>query len=51
MVVFEQGGCFGEKWLNSGKSCFNRTKMVVFEQSGCIRSEVILLGQSGCIRA
>ena len=35
-----------QKWLNWGKSGFNWKKVVVFEQSGCIRAEEVVFGQN-----
>ena len=39
MVVFNQ------KWLYSFKKDFIQAKVVVFGQSGCIRTEVVVFGQ------
>ena len=64
MVVLDQGGGFGSKvvvfghmWLCLGKSGCIRAKVVVFVQSGCLRSKwllrgkVVVFGHSGCIQA
>ena len=46
---------FGQKWLFSGKSGYNRPNVVVFKQSGCIQAvvvhsdKVVLFGKIGCI--
>ena len=41
---------FGQKWLYLGKSgCFN-AKVVVFGQSGSIRSKKLYSGKSSCNR-
>ena len=58
MAVFGQGGCIREKWLYSGKVVVfgkkmdlyvqngsNQEKVVVFEQSDCIRAKVTVFGQ------
>ena len=36
---------FGQKWLYTGKSCFIRPKVVVFEQSSCNRAKWLCLGK------
>ena len=42
--MFGQSSCIWARWLFSGK-------VVLFEQSGCIRAKVVVFGQGGCIRA
>ena len=38
------------KWLYFCKVCCIRPKMVVFVQNGFILAKVVVFGQSGCIR-
>ena len=56
MVAFGQGACFWAKLWSSGKSCCNRTKLVVIGQkwlylgkSGSIRTKSLYSSKSGCI--
>ena len=42
---------FGQKWLNSGKRCCIRPKVVVFGQGSCYRAKWLYTGKSGCIQS
>ena len=53
MVVIEQGGCVSPMLLCSGKMVLlwlYTGKVVLFGQSGCIRSKWMYSGVSGCLR-
>ena len=58
MIVFGQSGCIRakavdvmQKGLYSGESSCTLSKVVVFQQNGCIRVIDLVFGKSGGIRA
>ena len=57
MLVFGQSGCIWTNMILPEQGASDRAKVVVFLQSGCIRTKwlysgkVVVFGQNGCVRA